>query len=415
MKIGHIGHSPLLTTGQGIVSRRICDGLHHRGWDLACLGVGQKHKYPPAEADQPPYIIMPSDDDMGFAAMPFFLQNMKPDMLFIHGDLMMLSDWVTQVLKLRFMGQIVLYFSVDAIPIYHEWLSPVRVATRSACYTHCGAEEMSRLTGRRVEGIHLGVDHDSFSPGDPQARKELRQAIGWSDKYVAMYVARNTATKQLANLVRAMGLLRSKGVGDILCYLHTQPVNRRLIVGGWDLPREARQWGAEGAVVFPPGIDSDSLDIPLHSAGPELESGAEENRGLAATGLVDRYRCADLYLHVSSCEGFGLPLVEAMACGLPVAHHDDGYAMSEVCGDAGFPIPPVTSDITTFGGEYFISSPSMIAGKLLEIREQLADPAQLELARRKSLRRAADFEWSTTVDRLHQLATEAATAETWQK
>jgi glycosyltransferase involved in cell wall biosynthesis len=62
---------------------------------------------------------------------------------------------------------------------------------------------------------------------------------------------------------------------------------------------------------------------------------------LSEQELVEYYRCAELVVVPSLFEGFGLPAVEAMACGTPVVATTMG-ALSEVIGDdgAGVLIPP---------------------------------------------------------------------------
>jgi glycosyltransferase involved in cell wall biosynthesis len=58
------------------------------------------------------------------------------------------------------------------------------------------------------------------------------------------------------------------------------------------------------------------------------------------TGFVSRagrhtlYRCADVFVTASLHEGFCLPLVEAMACGVPVVARDAG-GMPEALGEGG--------------------------------------------------------------------------------
>jgi glycosyltransferase involved in cell wall biosynthesis len=138
-------------------------------------------------------------------------------------------------------------------------------------------------------------------------------------------------------------------------------------------------------------------DYPLVLAGrkptqvtetfPDYE-GYIERVGLAAhvrwIGFVDEadkpvlYRNAETFVFPSRYEGFGLPPLEAMACGTAVVASDSG-SLIEVIGDAGFAVHP--------------DAPRDMAGAIIAtiVQENLA--AEL---RQKGLAQAAKFSWEKT-------------------
>lgn len=87
------------------------------------------------------------------------------------------------------------------------------------------------------------------------------------------------------------------------------------------------------------------------------------------------YNLARLFVYPSSYEGFGLPPLEALACGVPVIT-TRAPAMQEIVGEAGVLTPP--------GDEVALAE---------AMRSVLADPGLQQELRRKGLARAAQFTW----------------------
>jgi glycosyltransferase involved in cell wall biosynthesis len=104
-----------------------------------------------------------------------------------------------------------------------------------------------------------------------------------------------------------------------------------------------------------------------------------ENRVLAAI-----YRMSTLLLLPSDREGFGLPLLEAMACGLPVIA-SDLPALREVGGEV------VVYSLAGDAADFCRSTVNMIGAAQ-------AQSAELQQRRNAGLARAAQFSWSKCAD-----------------
>jgi glycosyltransferase involved in cell wall biosynthesis len=110
---------------------------------------------------------------------------------------------------------------------------------------------------------------------------------------------------------------------------------------------------------------------------------------ISDTALADVYRRAQALAFLSLYEGFGLPLVEAMACGCPVLTAST-TALGEVAGEAALTVDPLSIEA--------------IAQGLVRICD---DDALRGVLRSAGLARAAAFRWDTAAARYWQVLTEA--------
>jgi glycosyltransferase involved in cell wall biosynthesis len=139
------------------------------------------------------------------------------------------------------------------------------------------------LAPERVRAIHLAVDPERFTPSDTLS-------LGSEEAPYLVYPARPWRHKNHARLYEAFALLR-RGRSEL-----------RLVLTGE---------GDYGA----------------------LPDGVEARGRVSADELVELYRGAAALVFPSLYEGFGMPVVEAMACGCPVAAAA-ATSIPEVAGDA---------------------------------------------------------------------------------
>ena len=172
-------------------------------------------------------------------------------------------------------------------------------AARDAYIRYYSADE------ERIFVVPLGIDISQYYPRDSS---ELRIALGLEGKQVLLYVGFSTPRKGLEYLGQA---LESLGTN---C--------RLLIVGKWE-----------------PGYrEKFRRSLSAHSQARLLETGYVPDEALPAY-----YSLADVFVLPSLLEGFGLPLVEAMACETPVVASNAG-SIPEIVGDAGILVPAMDSD-----------------------------------------------------------------------
>lgn len=219
-------------------------------------------------------------------------------------------------------------------------------------YTRRCVVEHLGIPASRVAVSHLGIDHSHFRPGagDPAALRE-RYALDAGRRYL-IYVGSEDPRKNLAALLRALAAARAT-LPD-LCLLkvgraHFVEERRRLVA-------LADELGLRGAVTF---LD----DVP-------------------EADLPDLYGLAAACVQPSLYEGFGFPLLEAMACGVP-SIYARASSLPELAGDAALAFDP-----------WAPGAADELAALICRL---IADPALQLRLRAEGLRRAAAFTWERTV------------------
>lgn len=203
----------------------------------------------------------------------------------------------------------------------------------------------------RVRRIYCGVGDRYCPPAGRDERLSERTRL-------ILYVGRADPYKNLTGLIEAFSCARQAGLPPA-----------QLVIAGAPDPRYpeagllAKSLGLTDAVHWTGYLDEDAL--------------------------VNTYQAADLLVLPSRYEGFGLPVVEAMACGVPVICSNRG-SLPEVAGDVAVQVDPDDTD-----------------GLAREITRLLTDNSLAADLSRRGIDHARQFNWrrtaGETLDLYHEL------------
>lgn len=231
-------------------------------------------------------------------------------------------------------------------------------AVKSAAAIICGSENSKRdivkaygIAPNKVRVVPYGVDHERFHPGATLERP-WAQTLGIRDSYV-LHIGTFSYRKNIPTLLHAVAHLRTKGNwGDRQVILAGS--QNLSIKGGHEVFETIRELDLTGIVVLTGHMPDDHVP-----------------------GL---YANASMLVMPSLYEGFGFPVLEAMAVGTPVVCSDTS-SLPEVAGDAAIFFPPQDYHALARAMEDLIQNPS--------IAEQL---------RRKGFEQARKFTWQRTAE-----------------
>lgn len=219
--------------------------------------------------------------------------------------------------------------------------------------------EFVGVPAERVRVVHLGVDHETFYRRAVPAEFLERHRLERARPYI-LYVGSEDPRKNLRRLLDAVGKVAQ-------CF----PDVQLLKVG-------AARFGAE----------RQRLLAYVRERG--LQPHVRFYDRVSDQELALFYNLATVFAFPSLYEGFGLPALEAMACGLPVVASNVS-SVPEVVGDAGIQVDPYRVDD--------------LAEALLAA---LGDGGLRARLRQRGLARAAEFTWERTAEETLRLYHELA-------
>jgi glycosyltransferase involved in cell wall biosynthesis len=194
--------------------------------------------------------------------------------------------------------------------LYYRLVEPrtLRGAAQLVAVSRDAAKDVERVYGiprESIEVVYWAPDSRFGRDLHPDRIATVRQRYGLPERYI-LFIGILAKKKNLPTLLRALARVRA-----------VLPDAPDLVVAGRQYPQS-----------------SDTESVPLvHRLG--LGDHVHFIGGVPNEDVPPLYAGAELYVLPSLHEGFGIPLLEAMACGVPVLTTGGG-SLPEVAGDAAW-------------------------------------------------------------------------------
>uniref|UniRef100_A0A6M3LET6 Putative glycosyltransferase n=1 Tax=viral metagenome TaxID=1070528 RepID=A0A6M3LET6_9ZZZZ len=294
MKVLWIGDA-VINSGFAVVTHNICNRLVSK-CDLEVFGIG----YNTSSPNRYNYNIYPAhteNDIYGFVYANAVIQKTDPDVIVIFNDDHIIERYMAKLLGTN--SRIVPLFPINMLPLDKERMLGLSVAgynvPKVMTYTEFSKKEILKINPNLdVTAIYHGVDHSTFSPLP-------EKPLGLKNCFVVGTVGTNTYRKRIDLFLRGFARF-ANDKSDVKCLVHATSKDI-----AYDLPTIIRDLGIEEKTIL--SITSKDFN-----------------------DLNTLYNMMDVNVNTSLGEGFGLPLIEGAACGVPVLCPEHGNLV-DIWGD----------------------------------------------------------------------------------
>lgn len=237
--------------------------------------------------------------------------------------------------------------TVDARPQARQWIATYNSADACLTYSDWAGSVLTDQSGGSIN--YLGSAPPSAHPAyQPiENKKELKKSLGLDpDCKIIGTVMRNQRRKLYPDLFAAFKkfLSQVQDPENYFLYCHTSYPDM-----GWDIPELLNTYELSNKVLFTYVCAETKNHFPSLFKGAVAQSPftgklnsmlSSVKMGLSYEQLAQIMNTFDLYVQYANSEGFGLPQVEAAACGVPVCGTDYSAMESVLRKLDGYPIAP---------------------------------------------------------------------------
>lgn len=361
-------------TGYGRIADSIATRLHKRGWTIHATSFAYDGLMPAVyEGAVLPYHVAPLQGRNGW---PGDVANIagayQPDIVMVmqdapYGEAVYNSgiDWSRY--------GFVMLTPVDGAPIYPNWVNLMKQADGALTISQFGVNAY-REAGVQAVLCRPGVEANSFYELAVPQKQALRQQLGVpQDAFIVGTMCQNQGRKDVPDMLRAFFEF-AKDKPNALYLLDMD----KLSPVGFDIEALCKQHNWErNRLIFREDCIRKGI---LH--------------------LRERYNLLDVHMVLAHREGYGLPLAEAMACGV-VSMALDYTSGTEICGEGqGLLVKPIEyTAVSTWGGalDYFPDIEHMVS----QLNLVYNDPNQRAVIAKKGMEWARQQTWDKATDAVH--------------
>lgn len=328
--------SPSLNTGYSVYTRNVLTHLAKSGkFEIAQLACHTQDDSP--YINDYPWKIYPAEPSKNSPARPEFdsvqvnafgaWRFERTCISFLPDFVVDIRDWWAVEFQRRSPFFDLFYWAqmptIDSAPQHKQWLETYSKADQLFTYTDWGADVLKDQMGPINP---ISVPPVASPEYKPLNKKALKAKYGLSDCVVFGFVARNQKRKLFPSLFEAFSKFcdaNPETPARILC--HTSYPD-----AGWDIQAMLKTKHAD-KILFTYRCNScNNFSVkPFQAMVSQCShcrniscSLCNVERGISDADLAQVYNLMDVYVHTCTNEGFGMPIVEAAACGVAVAATD---------------------------------------------------------------------------------------------
>lgn len=434
-KILWVGEATFLNTGYAVYGKEVLSRLHKTGKyeiaELACYGeIDNPQRYdvpwkyysnlPPTNPSDPNF----SHEEMNtyntqqtyqFGEWRFdeVCLDFQPDIVIDIRDWWMFEHIGRSAFREYFKW--IIMPTVDSAPQQEQYLDTFIDADYVFTYSEYGKRVLLEESAGRVNFCGVAPPGVSFDMFKPVPNKTAHKSVyGFSDNIkIVGTVMRNQGRKLYPDLFKGFSLFCKQNPELALktflyCHL-SYPDN------GWDIPkylRMSREYGIAHKVLFTyichncrfvfPSFFQDARCYCPKCNQPTAQLPNTKD-GVTSDKLVEIYNWMDLYVTYSVCEGFGMPQVEAAACGVPIMSVNYSAMESVLDNLNGIGVNPVTMfvDVGTDSERAYPDNQDF-ANKLASFLKK-PEPVRMKMGREAMLLTREHYSFDKTAKQYEEL------------